>query len=51
MVRDEWLDLYIFETIEEMQQIATGWLRTYSNERPNMGIGRITLAQKLLMAA
>lgn len=50
-IRDGWLDLYIFETIEEAQQIATGWLRTYNNERPNMSIGRITLAQKLLMAA
>lgn len=25
-VRHEWLDLYIFETIEEAQQIATDWL-------------------------
>lgn len=33
------------------KQIATGWLRTYNNERPNMSTGRITLAQKLLMAA
>ena len=27
-VRHEWLDLYIFETIEEAQQIATDWLLT-----------------------
>lgn len=50
-VRHEWLDLYIFETIEEAQQIATDWLWTYNNERPNMGIGGITPAQKLKMAA
>ncbi len=50
-VRHEWLDLYIFETIEEAQEIATDWLWTYSNERPNMGIGVITPAQKLKMAA
>ena len=50
-VRHEWLDLYIFETIEEVQKIATEWLWTYNNERPNMGIGGITPAMKLKMAA
>ncbi len=50
-VRHEWLDLYIFETIAEAQSIATDWLWTYNNERPNMGIGGITPAQKLKMAA
>jgi putative transposase len=50
-VRHAWLDLYNFETIEEAQQIATDWLRTHNNERPNMGIGGITPAQKLKMAA
>ena len=42
-VRHEWLDLYIFEPIEEVQQIATEWLWTYNNERPNMGIGGLCL--------
>ena len=50
-VRHEWLDLYIFETIEEVQEIATEWLWTYNNERPNMGIGGVTPAMKLKMAA
>ncbi len=50
-VRHEWLDLDIFETIEEAQEIATDRLWTYNNERPNMGIGGITPAQKLEMAA
>lgn len=50
-VRHEWPDLYIFETIEEVQQIATEWLWTYNNERPNMGIGGLTPAMKLKMAA
>ncbi len=36
-MRLEWLDLCIFETIEEVQQIATEWLWTYNHERPNMG--------------
>ncbi|MBQ4827649.1 transposase family protein, partial [Leisingera sp. HS039] len=34
-VRHEWLDLYIFESIEEVQQIATEWLWSYNHERPN----------------
>ena len=38
------------ETIEEVQRHATQWLWTYNNERPNMGIGGITPAQKLKMA-
>ena len=50
-VRHEWLDLSIFETIEEVQEIATDWLWTYNNVRPNMGTGGITPAQKLKMAA
>lgn len=50
-VRHEWLGMYIFETIEEVQHIATEWLWTYNNERPNMGIGGITPAMKLEMAA
>ncbi len=43
-VRHEWLDLHIFETIKEVQDIATDWLWTYNHERPNMGIGGITPA-------
>ncbi|MFB9222297.1 hypothetical protein [Paracoccus cavernae] len=56
-------DHYIFETIEEAQEIATDWLWTYNNERPSAncvaigsrpmsaGVGDITPAQKLKMAA
>ena len=50
-VRHEWLDQYIFETIQEVQDYATDWLWTYNHERPNMGIGGITPAQKLKLAA
>jgi putative transposase len=50
-LRHEWPDLYIFETIEEVQQIATEWLSTYNHERPNRGIGGVTPAVKLKMAA
>ena len=34
-----------------MADHATQWLWTYNNDRPNMGIGAITPAQKLKMAA
>jgi putative transposase len=41
----------LFETIEEAQQIATGWLWAHNHERPDMGIGGIMRAQKLQWAA
>lgn len=50
-VRHEWLDQFIIESIEEAQHHATQWLWTYNNERPNMGIGGITPAQKLKLTA
>ena len=46
-VRHEWLGQYNFTTITEVQNKATSWLWTYNNERPNMGLGGITPAQKL----
>ena len=49
-VRHEWLDQYIIETIEEAQDFATKWLWTYNNDRPNMGIGGITPADKLRLS-
>ena len=33
------MDLHIFETIDEVQQIATEWLWAYNNDRTNMGNG------------
>jgi putative transposase len=50
-VRHEWLDQYIINSIKEPQHFATQWLWTYNNDRPNMGIGGITPAQKLKRAA
>ena len=50
-VRGEWLSQYIFETIEDAPNKATKWLWTYNNERPEMGIGRVTPAMKLKTAA
>ena len=43
-VQHEWSDLHIFETIDEVQQISTEWLWSYSNERSNMGNGGMTHA-------
>lgn len=49
-VRHRWLDLDTLETIEEAQQIATGWLWTDTDERPSMGIGGVMPAMKMKMA-
>ena len=49
--KTELLDQYIIESIEEAQDFATQWLWTYNHDRPNMGIGGITPAMKLKMAA
>jgi putative transposase len=38
----------LFESIEEVQELATEWLWSYNNERPNMAIGGIP--PKYLMA-
>ncbi len=48
--RHEWLDLYLFENIEQAQELATQWLWTYNNERPHTAIGGIPPRQ-LLKAA
>jgi len=50
-VRYDWLEQYLFDSIEEVQDHATKWLWTYNNERPNMAIGGITPAMKLAQAA
>ena len=50
-VRYDWLNQYIFESLEEIQGFATVWLWTNNNERPNMGIGGITPAMKRKLAA
>lgn len=46
-VRYDWLNQYMFGSIDEVQEQATHWLWTYNNERPNMAIGGITPMQKL----
>lgn len=49
--RHVWLNLYLFETIEKAQQIATEWQWSCNNERPNMGNSGMAPAQKLKVAA
>jgi putative transposase len=39
--RHEWLDLYHFDSIGQAQNLATQWLWTYNNERPNSAVGGI----------
>ncbi len=48
--RHEWLDLNIFETIDQAQLLATQWLWIYNNERPHTAIGGIP-PRRLLNAA
>jgi putative transposase len=40
-VRQEWLDLHLFESVEHAQELATKWLRTYNNARPHSAIGNV----------
>jgi len=48
--RHEWLDLHLFESIEQAQHLATQWLWTYNNERPHTAIGGIPPRQLLNVA-
>jgi putative transposase len=50
-VHYDWLAQELFQTIEEMQEAATQWLWVYNKKRPNMAIGGITRAQKLVLQA
>ncbi|WP_148194253.1 IS3 family transposase [Acetobacter pasteurianus] len=50
-VRQEWLEQYLFESIQDVQEVATQWLWTYNHDRPNMGNSGLTPAQKLKTAA
>ncbi len=38
-VRYDWLVQHLFESIEEVQDVATKWLWTYNNERPHTALG------------
>ena len=49
-VRHEWLDMHVFESVAQAQQLATEWLWLYNNERPNTAIGGVP-PRSLLKAA
>ena len=38
--RDEVLDAYVFDSLEQVREISTGWLRIYNEERPHDALGR-----------
>ena len=40
--------LFLVDALADIQAHATRWLRTYNNERPNMGIGPIMPQQQLV---
>ncbi|GHV51245.1 hypothetical protein FACS1894168_3330 [Deltaproteobacteria bacterium] len=50
-VRYDWLNQYLFETLEGVQEFATKWLWSYNNERPNMANGGFPPAMKKNLAA
>jgi len=39
--RHEWLDLHLFDTVDQAQGLATKWMWRYNNERPHTAIGGI----------
>ncbi|MGV6816681.1 MAG: integrase core domain-containing protein, partial [Thiotrichales bacterium] len=50
-VRYDWLNQYLWENIQQVQEYATQWMWLYNNERPNMALGGITPKQRSAMAA
>ena len=46
----DWLNHYLFDSIEDVQNHAPQWLWIYSNERPNMALNGITPMMKLAAA-
>lgn len=46
-VRREWLDMHLFESIEQAQALATEWRWRYNDERPHSAIGGVPPRQLL----
>lgn len=44
-IRYDWLNQHLFSSIKQALDYVTAWLWAYNNERPNMGIGEITLSK------
>ena len=49
-VRHEWLNQFLFNSIEHAQETATCWKWSYNNERPHTAIGGVPSRQKLALA-
>ena len=49
-VRTAWLASTLFESIEQVEEEATGWLWTDNHERRHRALGGITPTQKLALA-
>ena len=39
--RHEWPDMHLFHSVAQAQLLATQWLWSYNNERPNTAIGGV----------
>jgi putative transposase len=39
--RDEVLDAYVFDSIEQVREVTDNWLREYNEERPHDSLGRV----------
>ena len=39
--RDEVLDAYVFESIDQVREITDAWLREYNGGRPRDSLGRV----------
>lgn len=39
--RNEVLDAYVFDSIEQVREITESWLREYNEERPHDSLGRV----------
>ena len=49
-VRHEWLNQFLFNSIEHAQETAKRWKWSYNNERPHTAIGGIPPRKKLALA-
>lgn len=45
--RHQWLNLHLFEILDQEQNLATSWLWTYNNARPHSALGGIIPIRKL----
>ena len=50
-VRYDWLNQYLFTSLDEVREYATKWLWVYNNERPHTAIGGIPPRQKVAQVA